>query len=161
MEEMYDKDGARKLTNFSYVCTFANSIRATHAVDCDLPAVQEALQTSLMNYLEKNPLSEEYKWPLADLSAYGYDFSHLPQRVRVVDPMSLILSSTPPLESEPGTPYVEGVSPLESSPPNVEDVVEGGNPIGEIAVGEASISGGLVRSLSKLPQLERMLGELP
>lgn len=40
----------------------------------------------------------------------------------MVNPVSLIHSSSPLPESELGTPKVEGVSPLESSPPNVEKV---------------------------------------
>lgn len=53
--------------------------------------------------LAKNPPSEEYKWTLAELSAHGYDFYDFLEGVQVVDPTSLIPSSTPLPESEPST----------------------------------------------------------
>lgn len=103
MEVMYDVAGARQLTSFSYACAFANSIRAAHVVDRDLPAVQEALQTTLMGYLQKNPPRDEYKWPLADLTTYNYNFSDFLEGIQVMDHESLIPSSTPLPESEPST----------------------------------------------------------
>lgn len=132
MVEMYDYDRATQLTNYSYVCAFANSIWVAHAANRDLPAIQEDLQTQLMNYLDKNPPSAEYPWPLANLSAYGYDFSNFLEGVEVVDPMSLIPSTVPLSPFKSDTPHVEGVSPFRGSPLDVENV--GGDPVGGVSI---------------------------
>lgn len=82
-----------------------------------------------MNYLDKNPPSADYKWSLADLAAYGYDFPNFPKGDEVVDPTSLIPSSTCQPLSKPVTPQVEGI-------------FLDGNPASEIITNEVSVGDG-------------------
>lgn len=93
-----------------------------------------------MNYLDKNHPSAYYKWPLTNLAAYGYDFPNFPEGVEVVDLASLIPSSISQPFSEPIIPQVEGV-------------VEGGNPVGEVIGDEVSVGDGeRVAPLSRKPR---------
>lgn len=107
-----------------------------------------------MGYLQKNPPSEDFHWPFADLTAFRYEFSDFPEGVEVVDPASLIPSSALLSESEPSTPLVEGVSPLGSFPLMLK-MLEAETRLVRLPVARLTLL------VSELPLLTSSHGELP